>query len=293
MWRHASTNDDINIKGPVQESCVFCGTGMMMEVIENKWKIDEGRIKIEHEVATKESIKYVDEIFSSHLPVTHVCHPVDAAFYCCPVCGWWCIIQEVQYDTPKMPYLAFQWAAGALVSQNFPDISAPLSEVRSFLAARYDQRFHIDPYILEDVVASIFRSFRCDVHLSSRSHDGGLDIFGFDPRGQPFGIQVKRYRRKIEVEQLREFVGALTLHGTLRGVFVTTSSFTTGVPKLCSQAQISGIQLKCVDAAKLFDMLKAAQIRDFDPSGLKDLALVHTASVSSLNYGWAFHMNSL
>ena len=41
MWRHASTNDDINVKGPVQENCVFCGTGMMMEVIENKWEIDE------------------------------------------------------------------------------------------------------------------------------------------------------------------------------------------------------------------------------------------------------------
>ncbi|KAA1286410.1 hypothetical protein BVZ28_10225 [Alcaligenes faecalis] len=293
MWHHASTNDDINIMGPTQEICIFCRTGMMMEVIENKWQIDEDKIKTEHEVTTKENIKYVDGIFSSHLTITHICHPDDAAFYCCPVCGWWCIIQEVQYDTPKMPYMAFQWAAGALISQNFPDISAPLSEVRCFLAAQYDQRFLIDPYRLEDVVASIFRSFKCHVHISSRSHDGGLDIFGLDPRGQQFGVQVKRYRRKIGVEQLREFVGALTLHGILRGIFVTTSSFTSGVPKLRGQAQISGIQLKCADATKLFDMLKAAQIRDFAPSGLKDLALTHTASVSSLNYGGAFHMNSL
>ncbi|CAM5206787.1 hypothetical protein CDEF62S_06220 [Castellaniella defragrans] len=293
MWRYASIYDDIEITYGHCFHCVFCKSNMVIESIENRWPLDEEKLNMEHESAIQEYVRYVDDAFASHRPVISGFDLEDVTFHCCPVCGWWCIIQCFQYDTPKMPYMGFQWAAGALVSQDFPDVTAPISEVRSYLCACYEKRFLIDPYQLEDVVASVFRSFKCDIHLSNRSHDGGLDLFGFDFHGHPFGVQVKRYQKKIGVELIREFVGALILHGTLQGIFVTTSSFSREVPKLCRQARIAGIHLKCADAHQLFDMLRAVQIRHFELSDLKELAESYASKVPALNYGHPFHMNSL
>jgi len=50
--------------------------------------------------------------------------------------------------------------------------------------------------------------------------------------------------------------------------------------------------LKDIDAGKLFDMLKIAQIKDFDPSRVQELAASYSKMVPMLNYGNGFHMNS-
>jgi restriction system protein len=292
MWRHALPSEDINVHFK-QDKCVFCGTNVIVESIENRWQLDESFLRTQHETSIDILVEHGEDTYAEHREIISEFHLEDVCFHCCPACGWWCIVQLIQYDTPNMPYMAYRWAAGALTREEFPEIDAPLSEVRSYLCARYDQRFVINPYRLEDIVASIFRSFGCDVQLSSRSHDGGPDVFGFDRCGQAFGVQVKRYRRRIGVEPIRSFIGALMLHGQLRGVFVTTSDFTTGATRLCGQAKRAGIQLKFADANKLFEMIKAAQILNFDQANLQQLALSYAQGVPALNYGVGMHMNSL
>lgn len=293
MWRHASVYDGINITYEHYFTCAFCRSNMASQKIENRWPLDTQMLNMEHELAMRSLIKYCDETYARHLPVTSDFYVEDVSFQCCPVCGWWCIIQDIQYDTYKMPYMAYQWTAGALMSQNFPDVSASLSEIRSYLCARYEQRFLISPHKLEEVAASIFRTFKYDIHITNRTHDGGLDLFGFDLQGRPFGVQVKRYQKRIGVDLIREFIGALILHNTLQGVFVTTSSFSREVPKLCRQAKIAGIQLQCADAHQLLDMLKVVQISNFALTDLNELANIYASQVSVLNYGHAVHMNSL
>ncbi len=292
MWRHAGTNDNIDIQC-VQPQCVFCKTKMVIEQIDNSWPLDKALLTREHESRIEASIEQGCYEFAAQRQIISDFYVEAVKFHCCPACGWWCAIQEIQYDTPGMPYEAYQWAAGALIKQEFPEIAAPISEVRSYLCARYDQRFQIDPYRLEDVVASIFRSSGCEVELTSRSNDGGLDVFGLDRGGQAFGVQVKRYRERIEIEQLRAFVGALVLNGLPSGVFVTTSDFTAGASKLRKKAKTTGIQLECADANKLFEMVKAAQIEDFDQESVKSLALTYSRGIAKLNYGSGWHMNSL
>lgn len=91
---------------------------------------------------------------------------------------------------------------------------------------------------MEDIVASVFHSFDCKVEISKKSHDGGIDVFGIDQVGMPFGIQVKRHRNKVRIDEIRSFLGALLLHGIANGVFVTTSTFTGGASRLQQQAGV-------------------------------------------------------
>lgn len=100
--------------------------------------------------------------------------------------------------------------------------TAPLSEIRQYLAARYDARFHIDPRRFEDVVVSVYRDLGYDVEATGKTGDGGVDAV-LRRNGSAVGVQVKRVHGRVEAEAIRSFAGALYLKGMLRGVFVTTS----------------------------------------------------------------------
>ncbi|MEO0914408.1 MAG: hypothetical protein AAFY59_15715, partial [Pseudomonadota bacterium] len=116
-------------------------------------------IETEHVWSIDASVPYLDDTLLPHREVTSDFFIDETSFRICPACGWWNIIQSIQYDTPNMPYMAHQTAAGALLTDNVPDISAPSAEVRRYLCARFDSRFEIDPYQLEGIVASVFNSF--------------------------------------------------------------------------------------------------------------------------------------
>lgn len=265
---------------------------MIAQPIEDRWNLDEHFLRKAHEEAI-DGLKEVDDVYANHREIVSDFFVTDVAFHYCPACGWWCIIRQCEYDTAKgMPYVAYHWAAGTLAGESFPNIDAPVAELRSYLCARYDDRFLINPFRLEDVIASIFRSFGARVSITQKSHDGGIDIFGLDAEERPFGIQVKRWRQHIGVEQIRAFLGALLIHDQPKGVFVTTSEFTSGAFRLC-QRKHKGIELEPINAARLFDLIKVAQIKDFDESIIPHYAEEYTKLTPTLHYGYAIHMHCL
>jgi restriction system protein len=69
-----------------------------------------------------------------------------------------------------------------------------------------------------------------DAVATSYSGDYGIDAVLKRSDGLEIGVQVKRYRSSIVVEQIRSFFGALVLGGYTRGIFVTTSKFQRGAP---------------------------------------------------------------
>jgi len=291
IWQHEFTNCGIDIElKPVE--CNFCKTDLVLHRLDREWPINSGALRTEHE----HYISYMHEIHGDmlrHLEITSDFRTYDVRYYCCPACGWWCLVHMVDYDTPGLGFMTYQWAAGSIAKEEFPDLSAPLSEVRDYLCARYEKRLLMNPYQLEEIVASIFHSFGCSVKITNRSHDGGLDIFGLDVCEKPFGVQVKRYREKIGVEQVRSFLGALLIAQQTRGVFVTTSSFTGGAVSLTGKANERGIQLKYVDAERLFEMLKVAQVTDFDFENIAAMARNHSETISELAPGSSTHMGSI
>ena len=292
MWYHDTLVKEIDILFP-EPVCIFCRTQMAFLPIKDDWEMNEALVMREHENAMLASARDVDEIFLLHRPITSSIEVVGMAFHLCPACGWWCIVREAQYDTPKSPYAMYEWAAGSLVSKKICESEIPMSDIRQSLCADYSARFHINPYRFEEMVASIFKSQGLNVEVTSKSRDGGVDVFGWDSAGKVFGVQVKRYREAIGVEQLRAFVGALAIENIPKGIFVTTSRFTSGASAVCDKARMIGINLDLVDANRLFDMLKVVQINEFEVKNISAMADRYTQLVRGLSYGYSYHMNSL
>ena len=80
---------------------------------------------------------------------------------------------------------------------------------------------------MEEVVQYVFRSYyACDVMHCGRSHDGGVDLIMIDS-DNPTLIQVKRRQNPDYVESvsvIREFLGALLINRSKKGIFVSTSN---------------------------------------------------------------------
>jgi restriction system protein len=138
-----------------------------------------------------------------------------SSFDYCPVCGWWVVHHHVTASFGEShPYSENSWhrrnygIAGALRNLDLEDLSVPINEVRSFLAAKWQSRFNLHPRLFEEVVGSVFKSLGYRARVTSYSGDGGIDVVLDSPEDKTVGVQVKRWRNRIKVEQIRSFVGA-------------------------------------------------------------------------------------
>lgn len=190
---------------------------------------------------------------------------------CCPVCGWWYVrVHQTGSDDPTI-YPGFPYrhekthgASGVLRNLDLSDQSLPLYEIRQYLAARYNERLLMTPAKFEDVVASVYRDLGYDVEVTGRSGDGGIDVVLRGSQGHAIGVQVKRYKGKIEAEQIRAFTGALCIKGLLRGIFVTTSQFTRGALDTAVKAATVNYTIELVDADRFYAQLGLAQRRAYE-----------------------------
>ncbi|NKL98448.1 restriction endonuclease [Rhizobium leguminosarum] len=179
----------------------------------------------------------------------------------CELCGWWKAYDHSDHETtrPLQTRQTLMGAAGSLKELDLQDIGLPLDEVRNFLLARYDSRFDIHPRLFEETVASGFQSLGFNSIVTAYSGDGGIDGV-LEKDGRQIGVQVKRYRGSIEVEQIRAFVGSLVLKDMTEGIFVTTSCFQSGGQSTAALAGVRGYRIDLVDAPRFYDALKLGQL---------------------------------
>jgi restriction system protein len=139
------------------------------------------------------------------------------------------------------------------------NINAPLQEINDLPLARFDLRFEIHPRKFEELVASVFQQIGYDAAATAYHADGGIDVVLHGDGVGTAGVQVKRYRDRIEAEQIRAFAGALVLGGYTRDVFVTTSSFRSGAVASAQRFAGRGVPIELLDADKFYDALKMAR----------------------------------
>lgn len=186
----------------------------------------------------------------------------------CLMCGWWEMIYEAYANIDNNSVSEVrggEWGAIAILRNlDISDVSIPISEIRKFLIAKFDVRHEIHPRLFEETVASVFRNFGYRAKVTAYSGDGGIDVVLEDKNNEEIGVQVKRYKETIQVEQIRAFTGALLLGGYTKGVFVTTSRFAAGAHKVATSAALRGIQIDLLDAPSFYEALGIAQIEHSD-----------------------------
>jgi restriction system protein len=180
--------------------------------------------------------------------------------FVCPVCGWWKAEarQEIDDWVHLRGHSVVYGAAASLRELDLSDISTPINDVRSYLAAKYENRFILHPRLFEETVASVFGNLGYTAEATAYSGDDGIDVI-LKRADETIGIQVKRYRGSVEVEQIRSLAGALLLNGLTRGIFVTTSNFQRGGKTTTEKYAARGYEIELLDAERFYDALKIAQ----------------------------------
>ena len=244
IWEYgdAVDNKDLIIQGLRVGYCPFCDT-------ELKSLLSERRVKKRHGEARRGG------------PWKQTKHLVVDV---CPTCGWWRTLKRTStLDwTRRIRRRARRWFQGNIASLrklSIDDVSTPLEEIRAFLVAKYESRFDLHPKLFEETVASVFRDLGYQARVTAYSSDGGIDVVLDGPDKIEVGVQVKRYKDSIEVEQIRAFTGALLLGGYTKGIFVTTSQFQSGANKTTDLARLKGIPIELMDAGRFYDALRLAQ----------------------------------
>jgi restriction system protein len=178
----------------------------------------------------------------------------------CHTCGWWKAegLQDVDDFAHSLKFAATYGAAASLRELDLSDVSTPIKDIRSYLAAKFERRFDLKPRLLEETVASIFRDHGYHAIVTAYSGDDGVDVI-LHRGNETIGVQVKRYKDAIEVEQIRSLAGALVLRDMTHGIFVTTSTFQRGAESTADRFETRGYKIELVDAQRFYDALKLAQ----------------------------------
>ena len=159
------------------------------------------------------------------------------------------------------------------------------------MTAKYDSRFSINPRLFEEVVASVFKSIGYNVNVTGFSNDGGIDVVLEKTKDDRIGVQVKRYKNKIKVEQIRAFAGALILSEFSKGIFVTTSDFQPAAVKASEIFTAKTLPIQLINANQFYDALKITQKPVVDIDSIK--FNLRNNSKSLFDYGCVTPRNSL
>ncbi|MGH9966760.1 MAG: restriction endonuclease [Pyrinomonadaceae bacterium] len=192
----------------------------------------------------------------------------------CRMCGWWNLIAS--YLDPIEPgepvFYKNVYSQACLRNLDERDVDLPLEEIRTALLLKQEKFGSVTPRMVERLVADVFSNLGHRVELTAHSGDEGIDVYLLrDPEDSPVAVQVKRYKRNVDVSQIRSFLGALPLKGITQGIFVTTSDFTSGAREFSEalkKAQLARIEL--LNGTWLLEALRITQRSEYqgwnDPS---------------------------
>ena len=234
--QHYPSTDGADIAYRVD--CIFCGTTLVRD------QEDEQKIEV------YETLNYgMSDMFAT------ICQAVIGI---CPACGWWKYGVGTSMGGKSPAFIETESAS--LKKLDLTDLSIPLADVRAYLTARYHRRFELHPRVFEEVVAAVFRDHGYNSRATAYSGDGGIDVVLENGAGGTIGVQVKRYRGRVGVEQIRELTGALVIEGHTRGIFVTTSGFQSGAGITARKSGDRGYPIELLDASGFLEALKIAQV---------------------------------
>ena len=140
-------------------------------------------------------------------------------------------------------------------------IATAYAKLRANLAAELLERVKAKPaaffeqLVVDLLLAMGYGGSRAEAGTVTRaSGDGGIDgVVNEDRLGlDAVYVQAKRWKNTVGVEELRNFVGALSAHKAHKGVFITTSEFAKGARDFVEKV---GQKIVLIDGARLAELM--------------------------------------
>jgi HJR/Mrr/RecB family endonuclease len=149
----------------------------------------------------------------------------------CPNCGWWSSLQQFSEEEDWLDKISTKnWDThyhGILKKYKVSDKLVPISTLIMELEKKKDILYNINPYKLEEMAQHVFSAYyNCKVEHIGKTGDGGIDLLIIDS-DDPILVQVKRRTSAEHVElvaPIREFVGAMFLKNSQKGIYLSTAS---------------------------------------------------------------------
>lgn len=187
--------------------------------------------------------------------------------------------------------LAYLERVGSLLEQSGREpVTGPQTKIRRLLRVQQEdvrKRIHhtlveMDPFLVEVLVQRLLQAMEYEnVKVTSRSHDGGIDVVadievGITPVREV--VQVKRRRSNIPRRVLDEVRGSLHRFDATRGTIITTGGFSRGAKDAAFERGAAPITL--IDGERLIDLLieyeigvrrRTVQLIEFEPADFTDI----------------------
>ncbi|MEM8508167.1 MAG: restriction endonuclease [Bacteroidota bacterium] len=272
---------------PNQRQCIYCNEQLqILDLSKDYWDINDDIISSSHYAKKAEFIEETG-IKEEHYNLVLDSKEVETFLEYCETCGWWRIIKHflISAEVHQL-WTMFFGCSGTLKNLDITNINTPIDEATKYLIARYNSRFSINPKLFEDVVGNVFKGIGYNVHVTGYGNDGGIDVVLGNSSENFIGVQVKRYKNKIKVEQIRAFAGALLLNGYQQGIFVTTSDYQPGAVKASGQFKLKTLPITLINSERFYDALKISQRSSSDPQYILDM--ISDNKIEELKYyGWS------
>ncbi len=128
--------------------------------------------------------------------------------------------EEIEFPQHRQPSFPSDIDIATLLPQHSQDSSD--------VSRDYDLT-SIEPLAFEKLVSNLLQiQQRRVVEIGGSGPDGGIDLIVDRFKSSPIAVQCKKYyRQKINVSQMRSFIGAMRDGGFDSGIFVTLKGFTT------------------------------------------------------------------
>lgn len=277
-----SINPKYTKDNPFNRFCIYCDYNLAFQEIEPILNLSFDRFKT-HFTSRKicmQSIHGLDDSYFDLKVETFNCE--NTYLGQCPVCGWWKASQEYTVDSEFQFWQNYYETCGVIRNLDVTDLTIPMTQLRAFLVSRYQHLWNVHPAKFEQLVADVFNDFGYSSVCTAYSCDGGIDVF-LQKQNEVIGIQVKRYRGKIKIEQIRAFLGAMLVNNLANGIFISSSEFQSGCKPLAERFAI-----ELIDGKHFYQRIKEAQlIRSADKISTTDL------TDARLYYSGSYEMCSL
>lgn len=286
VFEYAHYNDRKATRdNPYEDACIYCqGT------LQSAWgEAEDEQLQAIHQRTTK-IYKKTCGLDERYFKLNLETKEEELWMNFCPQCGWWRILKNVSVFSESQLWDIFLGLTASLKYFDLNDLNQPIEEVGKFLTAKYESRFSVNPKLFENLVADVYGSIGYDVYVTGYSDDGGIDVVLGDGKTE-IGVQVKRYKRKIEAEHIRAFAGALILANFRKGIFVTTSSYRAGAVAASKFFTEKTLPIELIDADKFYDALKISMKPRINVYEIMEN--LKYGSTTLFDYNFEIHRNSL
>jgi len=177
----------------------------------------------------------------------------------CPTCGWWDILDSENsgHDSVDPVYVSATVRHGVLRTYDISETEVPITALRTALRRRGDEILHVQPRVMEDLVASVLRDYfpNCVARVCGRTGDRGIDLIVVESE-RTIAVQVKRRSQPDAVEsvmQVREFLGASVVERFDHLMYVSTADYFSSGQAGARQFAMDAVDRRVVESFELID----------------------------------------